>query len=91
MQEILSQDTEDEKQTKGGVGNNEVGEDGMGVAAATDGAQDAKAVANGSAIYEVNEGTAIISMDAAGAFGPTTGTCLKFRAEAFHDEIKQGF
>ena len=62
-----------------------------GMAAGTDEAQDAEAVANGSTIYEVDEGTAIIGMDAAGAFGPTAGTCLKFWAEAIHDEIKQGF
>ena len=40
------------------------------------------------AIYEVDEGTAIIGMDAAGAFGPTAGAGLKFGAETFHKGIK---
>lgn len=88
MQEILSQDTEDEEQVIGGVRNNEVGEDGMSVAAGTDEAQDAEAVADRGAVHEVDEGAVIIGMDTAGAFGPTAGAGLKFGAETIHKGIK---
>ena len=88
MQEILSHGTEDEEQAIGGVGNNEVGEDGVGVAAGTDEAQDAEAVADRGAVHEIEEGAVIIGMDTAGAFGPTAGAGLKFGAETFHKGIK---
>ena len=90
-QEILCQDTEEEEQAIAGVGDDEVREDGMGMAAGTDEAHDAEAVADRGTTYEIHQGTAIIGMDAAGTPGPTAGTGLQFRAEPLHKGIKQGF
>ena len=75
-QEILRQDTEDEEQAVARVGDDEVREDGMGMAAGTDEAHDAEAVADRDTTYKVDQGTAVISMDAAGTPGPTAGTGL---------------
>ena len=75
-QEILRQDTEEEEQAIAGVGDDEVREDGMGMAAGTDEAHDAEAVADRGTTYEIHQGTAITGMDAAGPPGPTAGTGL---------------
>ena len=63
----------------------------MGMAAGTNEAQDAEAVADGGAADEVNQGAVIVGMDLAGAFRPTAGTCLELWAESSHERIKQGF
>ena len=63
----------------------------MGMAAGTDEAHDAEAVADRDTTYKVDQGTSVIGMDAAGTPGPTAGTCLQFRAEPLHKGIKQGF
>ena len=75
-QEILRQDTEEEEQAVARVGDDEVREDGMGMAAGTDEAHDAEAVADRDAADEVHQGAAIVCMDAAGTPGPTAGTSL---------------
>ena len=54
VQEILRQDTEEEEQTVTGVGDDEIREDGMGMAAGTDEAHDAEAVADRCAAHEVH-------------------------------------
>ena len=90
-QEILCQDTEEEEQAVTGVGDDEVREDGMGMAAGTDEAHDAEAVADWGAAYEIDQGTVIISMDPAGPLCTTAGTGLQLRAESGHERIKQGF
>ena len=76
VQEILCQDTEDEEQAVAGIGDDEIREDGMGMAAGTDEAHDAEAVADRDTTYKVDQGTAVIGMDAAGTPGPTAGTGL---------------
>ena len=91
VQEILRQDTEDEEQAITGVGDDEVREDGMSMAAGTDEAEDAEAVSDGGAADEVNEGAVIVGMDPAGAFCPTAGTGLELWAESRHKRVKQGF
>lgn len=48
----------------------------MGMAAGTDEARYAEAVADRGATYEIHQGTAIIGMDAAGTPGSTAGTGL---------------
>lgn len=90
-QEILRQDTEDEEQAITGVGNDKVGENGMGMAAGADQAEDAEIVADNGTVYKIGQGTAIVSMDPAGAFRATAGAGLKFRAETTHEGIKQCF
>ena len=75
-QEILRQDTEEEEQAIAGVGDDEVREDGMGMAAGTDEAHDAEAVADLGAANEVHQGAVIVGMDAAGSLYPTAGTGL---------------
>lgn len=91
VEEILGQDTEDKEQAIAGIRDDEVREDGMGMAAGTGQTQDAEAVAYGEAVYEINEGTVIIGMDQARAFCPTAGAGPEFLAEAGHERIKQDF
>ncbi len=90
-QEIFRKDAEDEKEAIGGVGDDEVREDGMGMAAGTDKAQDAEAVADRASVDKVNKRTAIVGMDSAGAFHPTAGTGLGFRTKTGHEGIKKVF
>ena len=90
-QEILRQDTEEEEQAIAGVWDDEVREDGMGMAAGTDEAQDAEAVADRNAAYEIHQGAVIIGMDPALPLCTTAGTGLQLRAESVHEGIKQGF
>ncbi len=74
-----------------GVGDDEIREDGMGMATGTDEAHDAEAVADWDAAHEVGQGAVIIGMDCTGAFRPAAGTGLKFGTEVVHKGIKQGF
>lgn len=90
-QEILRQDTEEEEEAVAGVGDNEIWEDGMGMSAGTDEAQDAEAVADGCAAYEIDQGAVIIGMNAAGSLCPTAGTGLEFGVEPLHKGSKEGF
>ena len=90
-QEILGQDTEDKEQAVAGVRDDEIGKDGVGMAAGTDQAQDAEAVADRGTAYKINQGTAVAGMDPAGTFCPTAGAGLKFGAEPGHEGVKQGF
>lgn len=75
-QEILCKDAEDEEKTVGGIRDDEIREDGMGMTAGTDKAQDAEAVPDVSASHEINQGTVIIGMDGAGALHPAAGAGL---------------
>ena len=90
-QEILRKNPEDKKETVGGVRDDEVRKDGMGMAAGTDKAQNAEAVADRGATHEVHQRTAIVGMDPAASLSPTTGTGLQLRAESLHERIKQDF
>ena len=63
----------------------------MGMATGTNEAQDAEAVADEGATYEVDQGTAIVSVDRTGALYAAVVTCLKFRTKSIHERIKQGF
>ena len=76
VQEILRQDTEEEEQAVAGVGNDEVRENGMGMAAGADKAHDAETVADRGTIYEVHQGAVIVCMDTAGTLRSTAGTGL---------------
>lgn len=75
--EILRQDAENEKQAIAGIRNDEIRNNGMGMAAGADEPQDAEVMANRGAAYEVDEGASIVGMDAAGALRPTAGAGLK--------------
>ena len=90
-QEILREDAEEEEQAISGVRDDEVREDGMGMAAGADEAYDAEAVSDSPSTHEVHQGAAIVSMDPAGALRATAGTGLQFRAESGHEGIKEGF
>ncbi|BDF15532.1 hypothetical protein CE91St59_33920 [[Clostridium] scindens] len=61
------------------------------MAAGTDKAQNAEAVADRGATHEVHQRTAIVGMDPAASLSPTTGTGLQLRAESLHERIKQDF
>ena len=58
------------------------GRDGMGMAAGTDEAHDAEAVADRAATYKVHQGTVIIGMDAAGSPTPQQGQVCSSRTES---------
>ena len=60
----------------------------MGMAAGTDEARDAEAVADRGAANEVHQGSVIVGMDAAGTPGSTAGTGLQLRAESGHEGIE---
>jgi len=75
-QEILRQDAEDEEKAVGGIRDDEVREDGMGMATGTVKAQDTEAVPDRLPSHEINQGTAIIGMDGAGALHPAAGAGL---------------
>ena len=62
----------------------------MGMAAGTDEAHDAEAVADRGATYEVHQGAVIVCMDAAGTLRSTAGTGLQLRAEPVHEGTEQG-
>lgn len=89
--EILRQDAEDEKKAIGGIGDDKIWKDGMGMAAGTDKAQDTEAVPDRLSANEINQGTAIIGMDGTGTLCPTEGAGLQFRAETVHEGIKKFF
>ncbi len=90
-QEILRQDAENEEKAEGGIRDDEVWEDGMGMAAGTDKSQDTEAVPDRLASYEINQGTAIIGMDGAGALDPTGGAGLQLIPKTVHKGIKKLF
>ncbi len=71
------------------VGDDEIREDGMGMAAGTDEAQDAEAVAGRCAANEVHQGAAIIGMDCTRPLGPAAGTGLQLGTESGHEGIEQ--
>lgn len=91
MQEILRENPEEKEQAIARVGDDKIWEDSVGMAAGTDEAQDAEAMADGSAAHEVHQGTVIVGMDPAGAFRTAAGTGLQLRTESGHEGIKQGF
>lgn len=91
MQEILRQDTDDEEQAIARVRDNEIREDGMGMAAGTDKAHDAEAVPDRCTTNEIHQGAAIVGMDAAGALCPAARADLDFWLEPIHERIEQFF
>lgn len=60
--EILRQDAEDEEQAIAGIRDDEIRNNGMGMAAGADEPQDAEAMADRGAAYEVNEGASVVGM-----------------------------
>ena len=76
VQEILRQNAEEEEEAIAGVRDDEVREDGMGMAAGTDQAQDAEAVSDGDAAYEIDQRTVVVGMDPAGTLCSTVGAGL---------------
>ena len=63
----------------------------MGMAAGTDEAHYAEAVADWGAAHEVHQGAVIVGMDTAGALCPTAWAGLQFRTESGHEGAEQGF
>lgn len=90
-QEILRQDPEDEEEAIGRIRDDKVREDGMGMTAGTDKAQDTEAVADRFPSHEINQGAVIISMDGAGAFHSAARAGLQFRTETDHEGVKKVF
>ena len=90
-EEIFRQDTEDKEKAIGGIRDDEIREDSMGMAAGTDKAQDTEAVPDRFSAHEINQGTAIIGMDRAGPLCAAAGAGLQFRPERVHEGIKKHF
>ena len=63
----------------------------MGMAAGTDEAHDAEAVADRGAAYEVHQGAVIVGMDTAGSLCSAARAGLQLRAESGHEGAEQGF
>ena len=63
----------------------------MGMAAGTDEAHDAEAVADRDTTYKVDQGTAVISMDAAGTPAPQQGQVCNSGWNLFIKESKRGY
>jgi len=89
--EIFRQDTEDKEKAVGGIRDDEIRKDGMGMAAGTDKAQDTEAVPDRLSANEISQGTFIIGMDGTGSLCPTTGAGLSFRPETVHEGVKKFF
>ena len=75
-QEIRCQDMEDEEQAVRRIGDDEVRQDGMGVAAGTNETEDADTVPDWFSTQEIYQGTSIVGMDGAGSPGTTAGAGL---------------
>lgn len=91
VQEIFRQDLQDEEKAMGSIRDDEVRKDGVCMAAGTDEAEDAEAVADRGAMDEIEKGAVIVGVDRTGAFCPAAGTSLEFRAESSHKGIKKVF
>ncbi len=90
-QEIFCQDAEDEEKAVGGIRDDEVRKNGMGMAAGTNEAEDTEAVPYRPASHEINQGTVIIGMDRAGSLHAAVWAGLKFRTESSHEGSKKVF
>ncbi len=90
-QEIFRQDAEDEEKAVGGIRDDEVRKNGMGMPAGTAKAQDTEAVPDRYSAHEINQGTVIIGMGGAGTPGPAARAGLQFRTERVHEGIKKLF
>lgn len=88
---MLCKDTQDKEKPVSGIRDDEIRKDGMCRTAAADKAQDNHLIFNWPAIYEIDNPSAIISVDPAVALGSTAGAGFQFRAERAHIRIKEYF
>lgn len=89
--EELCKDTENEEQAVSGIGDNKIRKDSVGMATATNQAEDTDIMTDRLPLSEINDPASIISMDAAVSPGTTDGACFQFGTERGHIGIKQNF
>jgi len=90
--EVFAQDKEDEEQAVAGIGDNDIGKDGMGMlTAVTEHTHDAEIFFLLSARSEVNDGSAVIIVDMAVSGTPADGTGLQIRLKLLHVGVKKRF
>lgn len=87
----LRKDTEDKEKSISGIRNDEIWKDGMGSAAVTDKTQDDHLTFYRLSIYEIDNTSAVISMDMAVALCSTTGTGFQLGAKRVHVGVKEDF
>ncbi len=92
MQKVFCKDTQYEEQTVRTVGNDDIGKDGMGRAAAvTDTAKDSNFLMDILSTDEIDEIPLVIAMDLQFSSGFTDWAGLKFRSYMSHEPIKERF
>ncbi len=89
---VFAQDKEDEEQTVGGIGDDDIRKDSMGMfTAVAKYTHDAEIFFLLPAGSEVDDGSAIITMDVAVSDTPTDGTGFQFRLKLLHVGVKKRF
>lgn len=88
----FAKDAEDKEKAVTRVRYDDIREHGMCVGTAvTEYPQDAQVRLIGAAIFEINDGSAVVGMDMTVPGAPADGTGLKLRLEMFHVRVKKGF
>lgn len=90
--EVFAQDKEDEEQAVAGIGDNDIGKDGMGMlTAVTEYTHDAEILHLLSSGFKVNDGSAVIIVDMAVSSASTDGTGLQSGLKLLHVGVKKRF
>ena len=89
--EELCKDTENEEQAVTGIGDNKIRKDSVGMATATDQAEDADIAPDRPSLNKIYDPAPVISMNTAVSFGTTDGAGFQFGTERGHIGIKQNF
>ena len=89
---VFAQAEEDKEQAVGGIGDNDIRKDGMGmITAVTEYTHDAEILFLLSSGIKVNDGSAVVIVDMAVSGASTDGTGLQLRPELPHVGIKKRF
>ena len=92
LEEMFSQDSQDEEQPVCTIGDDVIGEYGMSVMTAiADDPHYTERASDTFAIYEVSYGSAVVGMDVTIASGSTDGTGFLFRNKPGHISVKEFF
>ena len=90
--EIFAKESEDEEQTVGGVRDDAVRKDCVGmIAAVTEDPHDAEFILFRMSVSEINDRPAVIIMDVTVSGGTTDGAGLQFRLKLIHVSFKEIF
>ena len=90
--EVFPQDKEDEEQAVAGIRDNDIRKDSMGMFTAfAEYTHDAEILFLLSAGQEVNDGSAIITVDVTVSGTSTDGTCFQLGLKLLHVGVKKRF